>query len=194
MQRPRGTPHHQILARACEVRTRLAAHGITRYEELDRIAELEGIVLVRVAGPIGKDAGMAHIYETLRDPWMPSLAAPGEWRRVWAPKVRVLVRSITINPNAGVPEPEVFWHEYYHLCYSPTGTQHSERLRHTYSTEGVLHHREERRADAFAAAVLMYDAITGAARCSMEEVRDQYGCSERSARAVVALRDRLDAE
>src|SRR5690349_11534332 len=80
---------------------------------IDDIAAASGILLVRSAGPHGKDAGWAMLSFADRPVYLESLARPGEAIRVRGITNRVPVRTIVINPNAGISEPEIFWHEYY---------------------------------------------------------------------------------
>lgn len=150
---------------------------------IDEAALASNILLVRTDGPEGKDAGFAHIEYVLRPASVESLARPGEWLRVWGARKKIAVRSIAINRNAGIPECEIFWHEYYHLFFSPRGIQHGEQFVHHYSTEGALHFREERRADEFAAAVL----VPSLADCeTIADIMEQHNVSERL--ALIAAR------
>jgi hypothetical protein len=151
--------------------------------EIDAVARASNILLVRTDGPQGRDAGFAHIEYVQRPALVESLARPGESLRVWGASRKVAVRSIAINRNAGIPECEIFWHEYYHLFFSPRGIQHGEQFVHHYSTEGALHFREERRADEFAAAVLV-PSLDGCETIS--DIIEQHGVSERL--ALIAAR------
>ena len=122
---------------------------------------------------------------------MESLARPGELIRVVGRERKKIVRSVVINTNAGIPECEIFWHEYYHLFQSPNAIQHSERFSHAYSTEGVLHHQEERRADEFAAAVLVYPIES----CEdVGQIVERFGVSERLAKCAMKLAGQLMAD
>jgi hypothetical protein len=168
----------KILALADTIRERFADPF-----KIDDVAVADEIILVRTAGPAGKDAGFAHVHFIREPVFIDSLARPGERSEVWGRENKRTVRSVVINSNAGVPEREVFWHEYYHLFHSPKGIQRSERFEHHYSTEGVLHHQEERRADEFAAAVLVHpiEECLDAA-----EIMERFGVSQRL--AICALR------
>jgi hypothetical protein len=151
---------------------------------IDDIAQSCGILLVRSDGPHGKDAGWAMLSFADRPVYLESLARPGEAIRVRGLVRRVPVRTIVINPNAGIPEREIFWHEFYHLYFSPQGIQQSERFLHHYSTEGVLHFREERRANEFAAAVL----VPREHGCeTIGDLMESYGVSERIACIAAAM-------
>ncbi len=123
--------------------------------KIEDVASKSGIVLVRTSGPGNREAGFAYIEYAQRPVFVESLAHPEEPVRVWGAWEREPVRSIVINTNSGIPEREVFWHEYYHLFHSPNAVQRSEHFEHRFSTEGALHSREERRADEFAVAVLI---------------------------------------
>jgi hypothetical protein len=151
---------------------------------IDNVAQECGIVLVREDGPIGKDAGFAHI-EYIDEPvFVESLARPTEQMRVWGRTEKRAIRSIVINPNAGIPEREIFWHEYFHLFYSPDAVQRSEQFHHRFSTEGALHYQEERRADEFAAAVLVPSIQASA---NVTEIAERFEVSERIAKCAVRL-------
>ena len=150
---------------------------------IDTVALAQDILLIRTDGPVGKEAGFAHIDYVRRPSRIESLARPGESLLVWGRHERIAVRSIVLNRNAGIPECEIFWHEYYHLFHSPRGIQHGERFQHHYATEGALHYREERRADEFAAAVL----VPSLAGCeTIADIIEQHNVSERL--ALVAAR------
>jgi hypothetical protein len=142
-------PRDSIQTTAAAIRERFAGW------RLDDIAQATGVMLVRTAGPAGKEGGFALRRWLRRPVYLESLARPGEAIRVCGLCRQVPLRTIVINTNAGIPEAEIFWHEFYHLFFSPDGVQASERFLHHYSTEGALHYREERRANEFAAAVLV---------------------------------------
>ncbi len=158
-------------------------------QDIEEAAIRSGIVLVRMSGPPDRDAGFAYIEFTRRPQYIESLSHPEEPLRVWGITVREMVRSIVINTNSGLPEREVFWHEYYHLFHSPNALQRSERFEHHFSTEGALHSQEERRADDFAAAVLV-PTIEGCATpleiCERFEVSQRL--AEKAMRFYSALR------
>lgn len=172
---------------------RLADEIRSRFEDVSSIEDIAAeceILLVIEEGPMGRDAGFAFVQYLSEPTFVESLARPGELVRVWGGEQRIAHRSIVINPHGGVPEREVFWHEYYHLFHSPDGVQHSERFPHRYSTEGVLHNQEERRADEFAAAVLIVpldelDDVPG--------VMERFSVSERLAKCAMNLARQLEA-
>ena len=172
---------------------RLAEEIRSRFGDVSRIEDIAAasdILLVIEDGPLGKDAGFAFVQYISEPVFIESLARPGEFVRVWGEERRTAHRSIVINPNGGVPEREVFWHEYYHLFHSPNGVQHSERFPHRYSTEGVLHNIEERRADEFAAAVLIspLDELD-----DIPTTMDRFSVSERLAKCAMNLARQLAA-
>ncbi|SRR5579883_661769 len=155
-----------------------------RYDptNIDDVAKTNSLILVRTPGAEGRDAGFAYVHYTQAPLYIESLARPEEELRVWGNSERNYIRSIVINTNAGIPEAEIFWHEWYHLFYSPLGIQRSERFEHHYSTEGAVHNQEERRADEFAAAVLI-PSIEGLA--DIHEIVERYHVSERLASIAV---------
>jgi hypothetical protein len=178
-----ATQTDTICTLAAEIRERFGACTI------DDVALAQNIILIRTDGPHGKDAGFARLHFIQRPAYLESLARPGEFVRLWQYACRIPIRSIAINRNASIPEPEIFWHEYYHLYYSPSGIQQSERILHHYSTEGALHFREERRANEFAAAVLVPpEAFT---ECeTIHELMERYTVSERIANIAAGLYNR----
>ncbi len=164
----------------------LASDIRARYNprEIDYIASEHGIVLIRSAGAVGRDAGFAYIEFVRRPELIESLSHPDRPVLVWGGWRKEPLYSIVINTNSGIPEAEVFWHEWYHLFHSPLGIQRSERFEHRYSTDGALHHQEERRAEEFAAAVLVpsiEDCMT------IFEICERFGVSERLADRAMKL-------
>ncbi len=164
----------------------LAADIRGRYDPraIDFVAQENGIVLVRSAGASDRDAGFAYIEWVRRPELIESLSHPERPVLVWGGWRREPLYSIVINTNSGIAEAEIFWHEWYHLFHSPHAIQGSERFEHRYSMGGVLHHQEERRADEFAAAVLIpsiEDCVT------IFDIIEGYDVSERLARRAVVL-------
>ncbi len=178
ISKPAPFGRERIIRLASEIRGRCDPRKI------ESIANEQGIVLVRSAGAVGRDAGIAYIEYVRRPEIVESLSHPERPVLVWGGWRREPLYSIIINTNSGIPEAEVFWHEWYHLFHSPGGIQRSERFEHHYSTDGVLHHQEERRADEFAAAIL----IPNIEDCStMFDVCERFGVSERLARKAMEL-------
>ncbi len=175
-----GTPpllRQRIQQLAAEIRERYDPRAI------DSAADAAGIVLVRTSGAAGREAGFAYIEYVKRPELIESLSHPERPILVWGGYRREPLYSIVLNTNAGIPEAEVFWHEWYHLFHSPKSIQ-SASFEHRYSTEGVLHHQEERRAEEFAAAVL----VSSLGDCStIREVAEQFGVSERLARYAINI-------
>jgi hypothetical protein len=58
-----------------------------------------------------------------------------------------------VAPVVAPSEEEIFWHEFYHLWYSPT-VNNARFHNGDYSTAGALDAQEERRANEFAKAML----------------------------------------
>lgn len=165
-----------ILRLARNIRARFDARNI------EDAAKRSGIVLVRMSGPVGKDAGFAYIEFTRRPRYIESLSHPEEPVPVWGAWAREPVLSIVINTNSGLPEWEVFWHEFYHLFHSPRALQRSDGFEHRFSTVGALHSQEERRADEFAAALLI-PSLDGCE--TIAEIAERFEVSERlAARAI----------
>jgi len=123
----------------------LAEHNRAIYKglSLEAIAEVAGFIFIREAGGPSAPGGFAYSrIESMAD---------GSKRQFDA---------MVINPEhvneAGelVDERQTFWHEYYHLWYSPSRVD-SPSDPMFYSTRGALHAQEERRANEFAAAMLI---------------------------------------
>ena len=157
-----------------------------RYDprDIDRVAQQNDIVLVRTSGPPGRDAGFAYIEFVRRPELIESLSHPERPVLVWGGWRREPLYSIVLNTKSGIPESEVFWHEWYHLFHSPHDIQRSENFEHRYSTDGVLHNQEERRAEEFAAAVL----VSSLDNCStIFDIVERFGVSERLAEKAMKL-------
>ncbi len=168
----------RIIQLAAAIRERYAQRAI------DFAAQENDIVLVRTAGAIGRDAGFAYIEYVRRPELIESLSHPDRPVLVWGGWRREPLYSIIINTNSGIPEAEVFWHEWYHLFHSPQGIQRSKNFEHRYSTDGVLHHQEERRADEFAAAIL----VPSIEDCeTIYDIMSDFGVSERLAKRAMEL-------
>ena len=171
----------KILRLASEIRER---YGPSKIEEA---AAENGVVLVRTQGSAGRDAGFAYIHFARQPSYIESLSRPEDPLLVWGSMAadspsKAPIRSIVINTNSGIAEHEIFWHEWYHLFYSPIGIQRSERFEHHFSTEGALHAQEERRADEFAAAVIVGREHSSS---TIAELVEQFGISERLATRAI---------
>lgn len=167
----------RILHLAEEIRSRFEPR------EIDAAANSSDILLIRIAGGTSAAAGFAHIGFVHSPEFIESLANPGERIRVWERNDEKL-RSIVINTDSAVPEAEIFWHEWYHLFYSPESIQRSESFDHRFMLESAIDSREERRADEFAAAVLV-PSIEGCQTVS--EIVERFGVSERLAKVATRL-------
>ena len=165
---------------------RLAKDIRNRYNprEIDLIADECNIVLVRTTGATGREAGFAYIEIRRYPEIVESLSHPDSPVLVWGGWRHQEIYSIVINTNSGIPEAEIFWHEWYHLFHSPRGIQQSDRFEHRYSTDGVLHNQEERRADEFAAALL----IPTLEECeTIFDVCAHFGVSQRLAEKAITM-------
>lgn len=183
------TPNADVPIRRVDI-LRLAREIREQFDprRIEEAARRREIVLVRMSGPVGRDAGFAYIEFTRRPMYIESLSNPEEQVRIWGEWAREPVRSIVINTNSGIPELEVFWHEFYHLFHSPHALQRSERFEHRFSTEGMLHTQEERRANEFAAAVLV--PSLGGCRTAVE-IAERFDVSERLAAYAIRLHSAL---
>jgi hypothetical protein len=133
----------------------LAAYARKKYEglTLDQVAERENIILVREPDANSKKAGYACSLKSERPKLIPSLSRPGEYILSFREKEIIFHDCIVINSLYGIPEREIFWHEFYYLWYSPSRKTTMDFF-HQYSTGGALDAQEERRANMFAACML----------------------------------------
>ncbi len=173
----------QILLLADELRNRFDPRNI------DRITQEYQILLVRKAGSSSGAAGFAHVEYRQRPEFIESLARPGEFLPVWESQSSERFTSIVINANSSIPEAEIFWHEFYHLYYSPESIQGSQRFEHRFLIE-LSDNIEERRADEFAAAVLV-PTIEGCE--TIREISERFSISPRLAKAAVQLYRSIEA-
>lgn len=148
---------------------------------IDDIAERHGITLYRADGHEQAADGVAIIEPIRRQVAVESLAKPGSALRVWGGVSHEELRVILINCRSTVPEREIWWHEFYHILFSPrTGRRTAIEFRvsdHTYRVE-------ERRADDFTAAMLV-PSIQGLD--TLEDVMARYDVSKRLARHAIRL-------
>jgi hypothetical protein len=121
---------------------------------IDQVAECENIILIHEPDALSKKAGYACSLKSQAPKLIPSLSRPGEYILSFVEKDIIYNDCIVINPLYGIPEREIFWHEFYHLWYSPSRKTTMDFF-HQYSTGGVLDSQEERRANMFAAHFLV---------------------------------------
>lgn len=121
---------------------------------MDQVAECENIILIREPDANSKKAGYACSLKSERPKLIPSLSRPGEYILSFREKEIIFHDCIVINPLYGIPEREIFWHEFYHLWYSPSRKTTMDFF-HQYSTGSALDAQEERRANMFAAFMLV---------------------------------------
>jgi hypothetical protein len=138
----------EIVALAEEARKKY--HGLS----IDEVAELENIILIREPDARSKKAGYASSIRSEAPKRIASLSRPGSYLLSFSEKEITLHDAIVINPLYGIPEQEIFWHEFYHLWYSPTRKMKADFF-HQYSTDTVLENQEEKRANIFAAYLLI---------------------------------------
>ena len=153
----------------------LAAYARKKYEGLtfDQVAERENIILIREPDANSKKAGYACSLKSETPKLIPSLSRPGEYILSYREKEIIFHDCIVINPLYGIPEREIFWHEFYHLWYSPSRQMKMDFF-HQYSTGGALDSQEERRANMFAAFMLIPEVGKGD---TAEVVSERFGVS-----------------
>lgn len=138
----------EIIALAHHTREQFATYS------LDEVAERQGILFLRRPDPNATKAGFSCIMKRKRRKRIPSVARPGKYVFSFHEFEEVFDEVIVINPLCTNNEQEVFWHEYYHLYYSPSrsgGTDYPD----VYLTSGVLDKQEEWRANLFAAYIII---------------------------------------
>jgi Zn-dependent peptidase ImmA (M78 family) len=139
----------EIAALAAETRTRYAGKSI------DAIAEDEHLLLIRQPDPNTTKEGFCCVLPRTRRKRLTSSARPDTELISFAEEEKTFINAIIINPCATNNQEEVFWHEYYHLLYSPSRS--GVTFYGGYSSGGVLDKQEEGRANLFAAFILMPD-------------------------------------
>jgi hypothetical protein len=145
---------------------------------IDEIAERENIILIREPDANSKKAGYACAIKKESPKRIESLAAPGTFVLSFHEKEITYHNAIVINPLYGIPEREIFWHEFYHLWYSPSRQMRLDFF-HQFSTGGALDAQEERRANMFAAYFLIPELESGD---TLQIVSEKFGVSADLAR------------
>src|SRR5689334_20550188 len=135
---------NEIIALAKSTREKYSGMSI------DEVAERENIILIREPDANSKKAGYACALKSETPKRIESLQVPGKFVLSFSEKEISYYDCIVINPLFGIPEREIFWHEFYHLWYSPSRQMKMEFF-HQFSTGGALDAQEERRANMFAA-------------------------------------------
>ena len=100
---------------------------------------------------VAQDLDTTYLFE--------SLAIPGRLIEARYPAVRTRLQLIAVAKDyyrgeEKVTPEEIFWHEYYHLNWSPELLPYDPDI-HDAATHGVMDRKDERRADLFAASVLL---------------------------------------
>jgi len=176
-------PRARIALNRQEEILRLAEGFRARFDptKIDEVSIAYDITLIRTRGSDDNAAGFAYTW-TEQDPvFIDSLTHPEQPLRVWGERAKNIKRAIVINSNSELPEREIFWHEFYHLFYSPESIDRAEEFKHNFS-ESVLHSKEERRADEFAAAILIPSIES---MDSIEGIAHHYDTSKRLAAIAV---------
>lgn len=159
---------------------------------IDEIAADEDIILVRMPDMLAKKAGYAVSAPVgTRRKRIPSLATPGRMLISYTEWEQIFQDCIVINtayeyademckftaPN----ENEVFWHEFYHVRYSPS--ENTATQKGAYSMIGVRTAQEERRANTFAAMMVIADTDG----CStIEDVMRKWNVTREVARCIAS--------
>lgn len=167
----------EIVALAVEARKRFVGKNI------DQVAEYEGLLLIRQPDPNTTKEGFCCVLPTTRRKRLASSVRP-DWQLIsFAEKEKVFINAIIINPCATNNEVEVFWHEYYHLLYSPSRS--GVTFYGGYSSGGVLDKQEENRANLFAAYMLIPEIES---HDTMYSLAEKYDVSFEIAQARLRMR------
>lgn len=150
-----------------------AARQKHRGRSIDRVADAEGIVFMRVPDPNGTREGFSCMLTSRVPKKIESSSDDRSMIFSFAEEVEVDYPAIVLNPLCCRHEAEVFWHEYYHLWYSPS-RKGAASFYNGYSTEGALDKQEERRANLFAAYVLIPEVQAGD---TTQHICDTWGVS-----------------
>jgi len=163
----------------------LAGDARKRYlgKSIDDVAEKEGLLLIRQPDANTTKEGFCCVLPTTRRKRLASSVRPDRQLISFAEKEKVFINAIIINPCATNNEEEVFWHEYYHLLYSPSRS--GVTFYGGYSSGGVLDKQEENRANLFAACMLIPEIENDDTMYSLAE---KYDVSFEIAKARLQLR------
>jgi hypothetical protein len=173
----------------------IAEHFKNKYRgyTIDEVAADEDIILVRMPDTLAKKAGYAVSAPVgVRRKRIPSLVHPGrmiisytEWEQIYQDCIVINTAYNTENAEnemckSGAPnENEVFWHEFYHVRYSPT--ENTSQTKGAYSMIGVRTAQEERRANTFAALMTIGDISD----ChTIEDVMRKWGVTREVAKCI----------
>lgn len=154
-----------------------------REHTIEEIAREEDILLVRLAGPATL-GGVALRFTESVEYWFRSLVDDDVKIKSLEPD-RVERRVIVLNSLFDGNSSEVFWHEYFHLHFSPRNMPFASHRLHTYSTSVALDSQEERRANEFAAAMLIAEIHAGE---SAEDIARRYHVSLSLAEIAIRMR------
>jgi hypothetical protein len=121
---------------------------------IEAVAEREGIILQFLPDATATKAGFCCVLTVSHPKPIASLACVGAALFSFDEEEETIHQAIVINPTRTAHPEEVFWHEYFHLQYSPSRLGGATFFG-GYSTAGVLDKQEERRADVFSAYLLI---------------------------------------
>src|ERR1043165_4657881 len=164
----------------------LATEAHAKYigKSIDEVAEEQGFLLIRLADANTTKEGFCCALPTTRRKRVARIARPGIHIISFTEEEPIYIMAIIITPATAANENEVFWHEYYHLYYSPS-RQGGATFFGGYSSGGVLDKQEENRANLFAACILVPEI---AADDTMYSLAEKYDVSFEIAKARLQLR------
>ena len=135
-----------------------------KYEgySIKEVARAESIILEFVTYKQIQRGGLCVAQELESTYLFESLAVPGRLIEARYPAVKTRLQLIAVAKDyyrgeEKVTPEEIFWHEYYHLRWSPELAPYDPDI-HDAATHGVMDKKDERRADLFAASVLLAES------------------------------------
>lgn len=156
------------------------------HQRIDDVARKFDIRLQRAPHPGNGPDGVAVI-DTYTQPIAIEPLACDRPIRVWGGYAKAEDRYVLINSNSTLPEREIWWHELYHVLFSP---RTDRRTVFTFNSS-YEYRREERRADDFAAAILVPTLVRVN---SLDDIEAQFDVSKRLARHAMDLHVALAIE
>lgn len=126
---------------------------------IESVAAAESILLQFVPYDTIKRGGLCAIQAEETSHLFVSSADPDWIVESRLPAAKALIKLIVVAEDYNregerIPIEETFWHEYFHVNWSPD-LEPYDPLRHEYLSHGVLDRRDESNADLFTAAVLI---------------------------------------
>ena len=182
------TGEHLLLRRSEVFRITERFRDELGHLSIEEIADRFDVHVHRTEGAEHGPDGVAIVEAMTRPLAVASLVDEQRVLPVWGGVAMKEARYILLNTRSKLPEREIWWHEFYHILFSPRTSS-----RQVFTFDGSRHEYrvEERRADDFAAAMLV-PSIAGLT--SLEDIIAQYNVSKRLARHALELHVALSKE